>query len=208
VLRRLLPRRTEFFDCFSQQAALLVEGSRLLRGLVGALDDAKDRAAKVHEVEHRGDGVCQQIMEMLHRSFITPIDRGDIHRLASRLDDILDHVESTAQAIVLYDVREATPEIEGMADLLVAATEAVKAAVDSLADRMDADRTRRLCAAVKVVEKQNDRLLRAATARLFREEQDAKQLVVWKDIYADVENAVDGCEDVANLVEGVVLENA
>jgi predicted phosphate transport protein (TIGR00153 family) len=208
VLRRLLPRRTEFFDCFSRQAALLVEASGLLRDLVGVLDEAKDRAARVHEVEHRGDGVFQQIMEMLHRSFITPIDRGDIHQLASRLDDILDHIESAAQSIVLYDVREATVEIEGMADLLVSATKAVQAAVDSLVDRMDAGRTRRLCAAVKLVEKQNDRLLRAATARLFREEQDAKQLVVWKDIYGDVEDAIDGCEDVANVIEGIVLENA
>jgi predicted phosphate transport protein (TIGR00153 family) len=208
VLRKLLPRRTEFFELFSQQAALLVEGARLLRGLVAELEDAKELAARVHEVEHRGDTVCQTIMETLHRSFITPIDRGDVHRLASRLDDILDHIEATAQAIVLYDVRSRTPEVEGMADLLVAACQAVKAAVDSLANRMDTERTRRLCAAVKDVEKQNDRLLRSATARLFREEQDAKRLVIWKDIYADIENAVDGCEDVANLVEGVVLENA
>ena len=208
MLRRLLPRRTEFFDLFSQQAALLVEGARTLRTLVDNLDDAKTHAAKVHEVEHRGDAVCQAVMEQLHRSFITPIDRGDIHRLGGRLDDILDHIEATAQAIVLYDVRDGTPEIEGMADLLVAATEAVQKAVDSLAGGLDAARTTKLCLAIKEVEKQNDRLLRSATARLFREEQDPKRLVIWKDIYADVEDAIDACEDVANLVEGVVLENA
>lgn len=208
MLRKLLPNRTEFFDRFSEQASLLVEGARLLRALVAELDDAKEGAARVHEVEHRGDAVCQAIMEALHRSFITPIDRGDIHRLASGLDDILDHIEATAQAIVLYDVQRRTPEVEAMADLLVEATEAVKAAVDSLADRMDTERTRRLCAAVKQVERQNDRLLRSAIARLFREEQDVKRLVIWKDIYADIENAIDCCEGVANVVEGVVLENA
>jgi predicted phosphate transport protein (TIGR00153 family) len=208
MLRKLLPRRTEFFDLFSQQATLLVEGARLLRTLVSDLSKAQEHVARIHTVEHEGDAVCQSIMEKLHRSFITPIDRGDIHRLASRLDDILDHIESTSQAIVLYDVRSQTPEIEGMAAHLVEASQAVKAAVDSLSDRMDADRTRRLCAAVKDVEKQNDRLLRSATARLFRDEHDARRLIAWKDIYADVESAVDGCEDVANLVEGVVLENA
>lgn len=130
MLRKLLPRRTEFFDLFCRQAALPI------------------------------DAVCPAIMENLHRSFVTPIDRG----------------ESTSQAIVLHDVRSGTPESEGMARRLVEATQAVKAAVDSRSDRMDAGRTRRLLA--------------------------------WKDIHADVESAVDSCEDVANLVGGVVLENA
>jgi predicted phosphate transport protein (TIGR00153 family) len=208
MLRRLLPRKPEFFELFSRQAALLVEGAGMLSQLVADLSKSAEHAARIHEVEHQGDGVCQKVMETLHASFVTPIDRGDIHRLASKLDDILDHVEASAQALVLYDVRRGTPEIQGMAEHLVEATRAVQVAVASLSSRMDADRTGQLCAAVKDVEKRNDRLLRAATARLFREESDARQLVVWKDIYADVENAIDGCEDVANMVQGVVLENA
>ncbi|HUK65141.1 MAG TPA: DUF47 family protein, partial [Dongiaceae bacterium] len=144
----------------------------------------------------------------LHGSFVTPIDRGDVHRISSRLDDVLDHIEATSQCFVLYAIADATPEVREMAEHLVAATDAVQAVVDSLGHRMDAARTRGLCAAVKEAEKQNDRLMRRATARLFREATDPREIIMWKEIYANIEDAIDRCEDVANVIEGVVLENA
>jgi hypothetical protein len=208
MLARLLPRKTEFFALFSRHAALCVEGARLLRDLLATPQGAEERYDRIHAIEHEADRVCQETMETLHGTFITPIDRGDIHQLSSRLDDIMDHIEATAQRIWLYEIDKPTPEVVEMGENVVRATEALKGAVDALAGRLDTAKMRALCAAVKTVEKENDRVLRRATARLFKEELDARQLIKWKEIYEDVEGAVDRCEDVANVIEGVVLENS
>ena len=208
MLRKLLPQKTEFFDLFSRHAACSVEGARMLRDFLASTQAPEEQARRIRDVEHRADEICQRTMEMLHRSFITPIDRSDIHRISTRLDDIMDHIEATSQRVWLYEVDRATPEALEMAEHLVSATSAVKAVVDALAARRDAPAIRGLCSDVKAAEKENDRLLRKATARMFREEQDPKNLIKWKEIYDDIEAAIDCCDDVANVVEGVVLENA
>lgn len=205
---RLLPRKPQFFDLFSQHAALAVQGAEMLEQLLAKPEDGEDQATRIRAVEHEADAICQETMELLHSSFITPIERGDIHELASRLDDIADLVEETARCVWLYEIRSTRPEALTMATHLVEATRATKALVDALAGRPTPARARELASVVKMVEKQNDRLLRSATARLFAEEQDAKTLIKWKEIYAQLEAAIDCCEDVANLIEGVVLENA
>jgi predicted phosphate transport protein (TIGR00153 family) len=208
MLAKLLPRKTEFFALFSRHAELCVQGARLLAGLLAEPGKGKDGYDRVHALEHEADRVCQETMERLHSTFVTPIDRSDIHELSSRLDDIVDHIEATAQRVWLYEIARPTPEVIEMGANLVRATEALKTAVDALGGKLDAGRTRELCAAVKQVEKENDRVLRRATARLFKEEEDARALIKWKEIYEDVERAVDFCEDVANVIEGVVLENS
>jgi predicted phosphate transport protein (TIGR00153 family) len=208
MLGRLLPRKADFFALFSRHAALTVDAARALEQLLDQLEKAETESGRIRALEHEADAVCQETMETLHRTFVTPIDRGDIFRLASGLDDIMDHVESTAQRLWLYEIREPTPEMRQMTQLLRRAAEAVRETVDALADRRRAGRIRELCAAVKQIEKENDRVLRRATAKLFREEADAKALIKWKEIYDTVETAVDLCEDVANVIEGVLLENA
>lgn len=208
MLRRFLPKKSEFFGLFSRHAALGVEGARLLAALFDDLRNVEEQSKRIRSVEHEADGICQQTMELLHSSFITPIERADIHVISSRLDDIMDHIEATSQQLWLYEIASATPEAAEMSHLLVRATQAVKETVDALVDLRDPARLRALCRDVKTVEKENDRLLRRATARLFKEEQDPKMLIKWKAIYENVEDAVDRCEDVANVVEGVVLENA
>jgi predicted phosphate transport protein (TIGR00153 family) len=208
MFRRLLPKKTGFFELFSRHAALGVEGAQLLQMLFADLSKAEELSGRIHAVEHEADTICQQTMEMLHTSFITPIDRGDIHRISSTLDDVLDNIEATSQCLWLYEIRTELPEVREMSANLVGATQALKATVDSLSPRIEPVRTRRLAASVKQVEKQNDRLLRGATARLFREATDARTIVMWKEIYGNIEDAIDRCEDVANVIEGVVLENA
>jgi hypothetical protein len=208
MLERLLPKKNEFFALFSRHAALCVDGATRLRAMLGDLGKGEEHANGIHAVEHEGDVVCQQAMELLHTSFITPIDRGDIHRVASRLDDILDHIEATAQNLWLYEVRELRPEALEMASHLVDATRAMKVTVDALAKRPSSEHVRELCRAVKQVEKQNDRLRRRAIATLFQQEHDPKTLIKWKEIYENIESAIDRCEDVANVIEGVALENA
>lgn len=208
MLRRLLPKKPQFFELFSQHAALAVQGAAMLAELLAKPDDAEEQATRIRAVEHEADAVCQLTMELLRSSFVTPIERGDIHDVASRLDDILDLVEEAARCVWLYEIHFSRPEALEMAQHLVDATHATKALVDALAQRVTPARAEELARAVKQVEKQNDRLLRSATARLFAEEQDAKTLIKWKEIYAQLEAAIDRCEDVANLIEGVVLENA
>ena len=208
MLRRLLPKKPRFFELFSRHAALAVRGAEMLEELLAKPEDAEAQATRIRAVEHEADEVCQSTIELLHSSFVTPIERGDIHDLASRLDDILDLIEETARCVWLYDVTSSRPEAIEMARHLVEATRGTKALVDALSRHPTPERTQELSRAVKQVEKQNDRLLRSATARLFHDEQDAKTLIKWKEIYAQLEAAIDRCEDVANLIEGVVLENA
>jgi uncharacterized protein len=208
VLRDLLPKKTEFFALFSRHAELCVSGAIALQKMFGDLAHAEAHSGAIRSIEHDADAVCQQTMEMLHTSFITPIERGDIYQISSRLDDICDHIEATAGKLWLYEVRTARPEALEMAAHLVDATRAMKVAVDALGARPSSEHVRELCRAVKQVEKQNDRLLRGATARLFQVETDPKTLIKWKEIFDDLEDAIDRCEDVANVIEGVALENA
>ncbi|HTO55239.1 MAG TPA: DUF47 family protein [Myxococcota bacterium] len=208
MLGRLLPRKSEFFALFSRHAELCFEGAKRLRLLLHEPSNARAGYEEVHALEHEADRVCQEAMESLHKTFVTPIERSDIHALSSRLDDIMDHIEATAQRVWLYEVEKATPEALEMGENLVRATDALRGAVGALAGRLDDPKLRQMCAAVKAVEKENDRVLRRATARLFKEETDARALIKWKEIYDDVERAVDRCEDVANVIEGVALENS
>ena len=208
MLAKLLPKKTDFFGLFSRHADLTVEAAHRLEAMLDRLGEAEALSTGIRELEHKADALAHEAMETLHRTFVTPIDRGDIHQLASRLDDIMDHVENAAQRLWLYDIREVTPEMREMAAHLRRATEAVRDVVRALGDKHAPEQVHAVCAAVKLVEKENDRLLRRATAKLFREESDAKVLIKWKEIYDVVEMAIDTCEDVANVIESVVLENA
>ena len=208
MLAKLLPKKTDFFGLFSRHAELTVQAARSLEGMLDRLGDAEAESTRIRDLEHQADALAYEAMERLHRTFVTPIDRSDIHQLASRLDDIMDHVENAASRLWLYDVREVTPEMREMAANLRRATEATLDVVLAMADKRAPEKVHEVCAAVKLVEKENDRLLRRATAKLFREESDAKVLIKWMEIYDVVEMAIDTCEDVANVIESVVLENA
>jgi predicted phosphate transport protein (TIGR00153 family) len=208
MLAKLLPKKTDFFGLFSRHAELTVQAARSLEGMLDRLGDAEAESTRIRDLEHQADALAYEAMERLHRTFVTPIDRGDIHQLASRLDDVMDHVENAASRLWLYDVRVVTPEMREMAAHLRRATEAMRDVVLAMADKRAPEKVHEVCAAVKLVEKENDRLLRRAVAKLFREESDAKVLIKWMEIYDVVEMAIDTCEDVANVIESVVLENA
>ncbi len=208
MLRKLLPKQTEFFELFTRQAELAVSGARALQTLLGDLPRAEEHSTRIRQIEHQADAVCQEVMELLHRSFITPIERGDVHAIAGKLDDVMDHIEASGQRLWLYEIEKARPEVLEMAGLVVQATEALQRVVAGLGAHRSAPEMRELCRAVKAIEKANDRLLRGATAKLFKEEENPKSVLKWQKIYEDIEDAIDGCEDVANLVEGVVIENS
>lgn len=207
MLNWLLPKKNEFFALFSQHAALCVDGSKLLAQFLDDLSNPEDKAKKIKAVEHDADTIAHKTMEMLHRSFITPIERGDIHRIVSCIDDVMDYVEAASQRIYLYEIKEARPEAKEMARVLVLSSQAVVRAVGELSNLKNADAILKACVEINQFENECDTLLRLATARLFREEKDPMEVIKWKEIYDNIESATDRCEDVANVVEGVLVEH-
>jgi uncharacterized protein len=208
MFRRLLPRETSFFDFFEQHAALTLQGTQEFQRLVTEGGNVAARARRVKELEHECDTVTHRCVEALHKTFITPIERDDIHRLISRMDDIMDFVEAAAERLTLYDLTDMTPEVRELAGVLVKAAEKVALALRGLRDMKDAKPIIEACIDVNRLENEADAILRIAVARLFRETKDAILVIKWKEIYESLENATDRCEDVANIIEGVVLENA
>ena len=207
MLERLLPRETNFFDFFDKHAQLSMEAAREFQSLVTTAANIESKAKRIAEIEGQADTVTHQCVEALHRTFITPIDRNDIHRLITRLDDVLDLIEGAAERIVLYKLVEMPQEIKDLTDVLVRCTEEVAQAVQGLRTMKSADTVRRICIDINRLENEADSILRNAIARLFENEKNAITVIKWKEIYETLENATDRCEDVANIIEGVVLEH-
>ena len=208
LLSRLLPssNAAEFFDLFEQHAARSREAAALLGRVLHDGVDPEEQAARVKAVEHQGDEITHTVIERLHQTFITPIDRGDIHELISRMDDVLDLIEASAERIALYDIRTMEPEARELGDVLEKSVEEMEAAVRTLRDLKDRPRLLAHCTEINRLENVGDQLLRRAVARLFRESRDPIHVIKWKEIYDYLENAIDRCEDVANVIEGVALE--
>ena len=205
---RFLPRETSFFDFFEQHAALTVEGAKEFLSMVttGANIDAK--AKRIADIEHETDVITHRCVEALHKTFITPIDRDDIHRLITRMDDIMDFVEAGAERIALYELTTMTADIRDLADVLVRATEKVELATRGLRNLKDPQSIIKECIDINRLENEGDQILRRAVARLFKEEKDPITVIKWKEVYENLEMASDRCEDVANIIEGVILEHA
>jgi predicted phosphate transport protein (TIGR00153 family) len=208
MLRRLLPREEDFFSLFERHAALTVEGAKQFGELVAGGRNVRALAARIKEIEHETDVITHTCVEHLHTSFITPFDRDDIHRLITRMDDVMDFVESASERIALYELREMTPEVRELAAVLVRATEAVARAIAGLRDLKRPQSLLDHCIEVNRLENEGDEILRNAVATLFRDGADPLLVMKWKEVYEALENATDRCEDVANIIEGVVLEHA
>ena len=208
MLSRLLPRQTNFFDFFERHAALSVEGARELGKLVESGVRVEDVARRIKELEHDADEITHTCMETLHKTFITPIDRNDIHRIASKLDDIIDLIDGAARQLSLFEIRELPESAREATVVLVQATEAVERAVKGLRNMRNATTILGECVRINELENQADRIKAASVARLFRDERDPIAVLKWHEIYQALENVTDACEDVANVIEGIVLEHA
>ena len=205
---RLLPRETSFFDHFEKHADLSMMGAKEFLSLVATGANIQTKASRIHEIEHETDVITHHCVEALHKTFITPLDRDDIHRLISKMDDIMDQIDAAAERINLYGVKEMTPEVKDFADILVRATEQVKVAVKGLRDMKHSAEVLKACIDINRLENEADVILRNALARLFKEEKNAVTIIKWKEIYEALEDATDVCEDVANIIEGIILEHA
>ena len=203
-----MPRETRFFDLFNELADELLLGARELETLISSGDDIERRAYNIESIEKRGDKIAHTAIDLLHRTFITPLDRDDIHQLVSKMDDILDVIEDTSQSIYAYDVSSITPEARRLAELCVACVEKVKAAVGMLSNMDNAKTIMVVCQDIDRFESEADHVMRSAMAKLFRDEPDVKQVMKMRAVYEMLETVTDRCEDVANVIQGIVLENS
>lgn len=210
-LSALMPRERHFFTLFNQHAAHVVNGSKVLLELLEHYPDVNSRKRfidKIEEIEQAADDVTHETVALMHATFVTPFDRDQINRLITRMDDILDLIQDTAETLTLYDIQQLTPEATHLANLVEICCERVQAAVALLSSMDNSNTILKTCQEIDSLESDADRVMRAAVSKLFREEADVRQLIKLKAIYELLETATDKCQDVANVIEGVVLENA
>jgi len=205
---RLMPKEGRFFDLFNDHAALVVEGAHELNLFMSDMGNRESHAQNVSSIEKKADKITHETIHLLHQTFVTPLDREDIHKLISNMDDILDLMEDVAECVVLYDVREVTDAARKLAEICVTCAEKVKQAVGMLSNLDNSQAILKICNEIDQLESEADRVMRAAMSKLFRDEPDTRQLIKLKAIYELLESVTDCCEDTANVIEGIVLENA
>jgi predicted phosphate transport protein (TIGR00153 family) len=204
----LLPKEDVFFDLFERAADNAHQGMLALAELLEHFDDLEERRRRIKELEHIGDELTHEVIERLNRSFITPIDREDIHDLVCRLDDILDRVDTAVDRICLYRVDKPLIEAKGLAQCLVRSTELIREMIPHMRNMKSPQEVRLKVREVHRLESEADNLERQALVNIFEHETDPIFVIKWKNIIEVLESATDKCEDVANVIEGIVLKNA
>lgn len=201
----LIPKEEKFFDMFEEAAQNIHEGSRLLMEMMENYTDVEERAKKIQTVEHQGDTITHNIIRKLNQTFITPIDREDIYSLSGSLDDVLDYIEAVSDRMVVFKIKQPTPEAVKLSRIIFeSAQELVKAVLQLKSMKQIYGH----CVEVNRLENEADRITRDAIARLFEEVKDPIEVIKWKEIYENLEIATDRCEDVANILERIVLKHS
>jgi len=203
-----IPREQKFFDLFEESARNLVRAAQLLAQLLEDWEDVEERARQMTELEHHGDNITHRIIAQLHATFVTPIDREDIAQLAERMDDVMDFMEGAAVALVLYKVSQPTERAKELADILIKVTSEVSKAIPRLRHRKQLDQIPGHCIEINRLENEADAVLRSALGELFDHQVDIAEVIKWREIYEHMENATDRCEDIANVLEGVMIKRA
>lgn len=205
---RILPKEEKFFDLLSEATSNLKKAAVEFEDFVKRFSQTKDGAKNIGNFEREGDILIHSLMDKLNRTFVTPIDREDIHSLASSIDDVLDLIHETADIMNLYKLSHATPAIIKQTEILRRGVEEVEKAVGSLRDTKKTRRTLDYCIEINRLENEGDDLLRATLAELFSNRQDPLEVIKLKEIYEHIEQAIDKCEDVAVIIEGIVVKHA
>jgi predicted phosphate transport protein (TIGR00153 family) len=203
-MTRLLPRKREFFDLFTDASTNARDIARLLVELLEDWPERREKLGEIREAEHEGDRLTREVINLLNRTFVTPFDREDMYRLATVLDDICDHIDEAADDIDAYEVRDVPVAARRQADVIYRAASRLHEAVELLEGFRDS--TRQLLA-LRELEDEGDRLVREAIADLFRSGQDPLTIIRWKDIHEQLEEAVDACENAADVLEAILVRN-
>jgi len=211
---KLLPREGNFFELFNQHADRIVEAARAFSQLVANYNDPHLREQynrDVDNAERAADRITHEVNKLIHKTFITPIDRDQIHTLINTMDDVADLIQDSAETMALYDVRHMTEEITRLTDLSVRCCDRVKEAVamlGTLSQAASVEAALKSCEEIDKIESDADRVMRSAMSKLFREEPDVREVIKLKAIYELLETITDKCEDVANVIEGIVIEHS
>ena len=201
---RLIPKEEKFFEDFVQMAEQINRGAGLLEQMLAPEQPLWDKADEIKEVEHKCDFLTHEVIQRLHKTFVTPLDREDIHALARSLDDVIDAIDDCAAVIRLYQISRVRPDARDLGRIIKASTEQVVSAMKALGKKEGISE-----AAVEInrLENEADRAHQAAVRRLFEEEKDPIQIIKWKEVLEFLEAATDRCEDVANVLEGVMVKH-
>ena len=202
---RFIPKEEKFFEDFVQMAEQIQRGAALLEQMLAPEQPLWDKADEIKEVEHKCDFLTHEVIQRLHKTFVTPLDREDIHALARSLDDVIDAIDDSAAVIRLYQIAHVRPDARDLSRIISASTEQLVSAMKALGKKQGIS----TCAVeINRLENEADRAHQAALRRLFEEEKDPIQIIKWKEILDFLEAATDCCEDVANVLEGVVVKHA
>lgn len=214
MFAKLLPKDENFFEMFNLHAGHITRGAAAFMSMIQnyAVQDLREKyAAEVDAAEHAADKITADVNRRLHRTFITPIDREQIHGLINAMDDILDLLQDSTEVMALYNVQHLPIDVERLGEISVKCCQRVQSAVAMLPDLSRADVAEaalKTCEEIDRLESDADRVMRGAMSKLFRDDIDVRELIKLKAIYEHLESISDRCEDVANLIEGVVLENS
>lgn len=206
MFKRILPKEYCFFDFFEQHSELTIKTcNELLRLAEGQIEIASS-AQNIKNLEHDADDVAHKCIDALHRTFITPIDRPDIHHLIKRMDDVVDSIDGATTRINLYGITIMRPESKELAHILVNCSETIQQALKGLRNMKNSQLISEKCLMIHELESKGDEVLRSALLRLFKENEPIL-IIKWKEIFERLEKAIDRCEDVANIIEGVVISS-
>jgi predicted phosphate transport protein (TIGR00153 family) len=200
-----LPRDEKFFDLFEALAARLSRSAELLQQLLARPEEMGELVAAIKEVEHQADELTRSVIERIDKSFVTPIDREDIHMLTSRLDEVIDLVDGTARRAMMFQIREVREPAKRIASLIVKAAELIHSGVKEIR-RPKA--VAEIAGQLKMIEEEGDAMYQQAVGDLFRGSPDALEVLKWKEVYDKLEDTLDQCEDVANTLESISIKNS
>jgi uncharacterized protein len=204
---RLIPRNNAFFDDFDKHTSLIVSAAQTLCRMLSADGPPSDLASQIKRIEEEGDSIVHRVVVELRKTFITPLDRDDTHRLMSHLDDILDQIESVAYRLALYRLPVPNPHLSALVQLVERSAVVTRDAVANLREPSTRDRALELCVEINKLENEADTVLRAALAELFSNGIDPVSLIKWKEVFETLEDTTDRCEDVANAIENLLLDS-
>lgn len=205
---RIIPKEEKFFDLFYELATKIEEGGELFLDMVEHYEYSEPKIVKLKELEHEADVITHRTYEKMHKTFLTPIDREDIYALVNKMDSILDMIEASAARMSLYKVKIPAKEIIDQSKILNEAIKKVKYIVHAMKNMKNAKMIIDACVEINTLENEGDIIMRMTMTRLFEQEKDPIELIKWKEIFERIEEAIDVCEDVANIVEGIVLKHA
>ena len=200
-----IPREEKFFELFVEDANNMLVGARLLEEMFRSYDQRERIANQLRDLERKGDGISHDIGQKLEQTFVTPFDREDIHQLISRLDDVLDFIEEVADTCILYRIPEPSEPALAQAVIIVQQCEEIVRALEKLKGFKNVGPH---WIEIHRLENDGDRVVRKAMADLFTNGHDAVEIIRWKDLYALLEDTIDACEDVANVIERIVVKHA